>query len=141
MVNKTESDCLKIFVRLLEGTEAYVPCYGNVLENGLVEITRNDYLDLEDDATSIWEFLPGDIVRYETHDGCLWAKELISSTVENRRVYELVFLLVHSLGKITIEQTKAFSKEIDFLLKSDCFKQKCHPVVQKWIKENASQSR
>lgn len=140
MVKKTESESVQIFVRLIEGAETFVPCFGKVLENGLVEIYRNDYLDLENDATSIWEFLPGDIVRYETHDGNLWAKELISSTVENRRVYELVFLIVHSLGKMTIEEAMVFSKEIDFLSKSDSVKQKNHPIVQKWINKILSQS-
>jgi hypothetical protein len=125
----------KIFVRLLEGPEIKVPCLALQIQNNIFEISKNDTLDLED-KTSIWEFFSGDLVKCEKNGDNWVAKELISSTFTNRRIHQLIFLIVKSLGEIGFDDLSEYKSELQQLLNSTNIKQKEHPVIRTWLDNN-----
>ncbi len=125
-----------IYVRLLEGGEAIVPCLGRHVENETYEIYANEHLDLENDATSIWEFFPGDIVLCERKGDILLAKELVSSSVPNRKVHQFIFQLVSSLGNINPTDKDKYRDEIKSLSTETKINQRYHPIVNEWLREN-----
>ncbi len=63
----------KIYIRLLEGPEVLVPVEAELMENNNYKIVSNEILDIEEDATSIWKFFPGDIVKCVNRKGDLIA--------------------------------------------------------------------
>ena len=109
----------QIYVTLIEGTLVFVPLDARMVDVNTYEILHNPILQLESDATSIWEFFPGDIVtvgtrtigartgekrlfrkrRVETGTDIILAMELVSSTFPNRKLHQLIFLIVQSMGK------------------------------------------
>lgn len=136
-----------IYIRMLEGVETFVPVNAKLIENNVFEIISNEDMDLEEDATCIYEFFPGDIVRCEMKYNCflpvqkmeesfLLASELISSTLPNRKIYQLIFLIVKSLGEITPDQLIGFEEEIKWLCSNHQIAQKKHPVVINWLDKN-----
>lgn len=136
-----------IYVRLLEGTETFVPINAKHIDENLYEIVHNKYLQLEDDATSIWEFLPGDVVRCikkkdvfsplkESNNTILLATELISSTFPNRKLYKLIYMIVENLGNIEFSELKGFENEIKQLYDNKDIFQRNHPIVKKWIEKH-----
>lgn len=204
---------VNIYIRLLEGAEILVPVPAISHGNDIFEVKDNQYLDLEDDATSIWEFFPGDKVKVvekkeivppfgggvflaaneddpglshftqnrcklsqnaikKTFNGsffnssiCIFlakawkhittffkvrkscecidceleertmplATELISSTFPNRKLYQLIFLIVESLGKISLDQLQGFENELQRLCVDRTITQRRHPVIEKWL--------
>jgi hypothetical protein len=126
----------KIFIQLLEGAEIKVPCWALHIQNNIFEIIKNESLDLED-KISIWEFFPGDLVKCEMVGENWVAKELISSTFPARKIHQLIFLIVKSLGKIVFDELLQYKSEIQQLFKSETIMQKDHPVVRSWIEKNS----
>ena len=127
---------VKIYIRLLEGGETFVPVEAISLHNGTYEIVSNQDLELEDDATSIWEFFPGDIVKCVGREDYLLASELLKSTFPDRKIHELIFQIVNSVGKIKVDDLRDFKKEIKYLCTNDRIIQKQHPLVKNWLKSN-----
>ncbi len=125
-----------IYIRLLEGTETWVPVPAISYGNGIFEIKENQYLDLEEDATSIWEFLPGDTVECVEQDKRLVALKLVNSKFPNRKVYQLIFLIVKNIGKIKRYELLEFEDEIKQLCLNENIIQRQHPIVKKWLYEN-----
>ena len=121
-----------IYIRLLEGPETWVPVPAISQGDDIFEIKENQYLDLEEDISSIWEFFPGDVVQCIKRDGKLIASELVKATFPNRKVYQLVFLIVRSLGEITPNQLQEYRDEIKFLCFDSSIIQRQHPVVKNW---------
>ena len=132
------SEASKIYIRLLEGPETLVPISARLLEGNTFEILDNPYLDLDEDVTSIWEFFPGDIVSCEKRGNDLRAKELLSSTFPDRRLYQIIFLIVSTLGNASVEDLKDFETEIGRLCTDSKILQRNHPVVQRWLLQNCS---
>ena len=130
--NKIEN----IYIRLLEGPETWVPMPAVSHGDNIFEIKENQYLDLEEDISSIWEFFPGDIVKCTNRDGDLVASELLRSTFPDRKVYQLIFLIVKSLGEVTPDQLKGFKDEIKCLCSRSSIVQRKHPVVKNWLEKN-----
>lgn len=124
-----------VYVRLLEGTAAFVPCEAKLQSTGEFEIVRNPYVDLEEDATSIWEFLPGDTIECELKDGEWFAKRFVRSTLPDRKLHQLIFLIVESLGKIEVQSLQGYENEIKCLCDGS-IKQKEHPIVQAWLSKH-----
>lgn len=123
-----------IYVTLLEGTETLAPCQGRKISDGLYEIVNNPYLDLDDDATSIWEFFPGDIVSCENIEDRLIAFKLVESKFLNRKLYELIFLVIKSQGEVEAKELTQYQSEVRMLCdKNSVVKQKDHPVLKKWL--------
>jgi ABC-type nitrate/sulfonate/bicarbonate transport system substrate-binding protein len=64
----------KIYIKLIDGTETWVPINAKLVNRGQYRIIDNDkFLDLSTDE--LYEFLPGDIVEIEDHvfhDGNKW---------------------------------------------------------------------
>jgi hypothetical protein len=125
---------ISIFIRLIEGTVVLVPVKAKPMRGNLFEIIENPVIDLENDITSIWEFFPGDIVRVESFENGLIAKELVNSTFPKRKIYELIFKIVYSVGDITLEKVADYKEEIDVLQKCNDIPQKNHPLIQSWLK-------
>lgn len=127
-----ENDLKTIYVRLLDGTEAFVPVPAIVRGGGIFEITENPLLD-PDDFTAIWEYFPGDSVLCERRNDMLLAVRLVSSTVSNRHVYDLVFRIVESLGRLVLPDTTRRAVLNDLCSSASSVGQIQHPLVQKWI--------
>lgn len=127
-----------LYVRLLEGTETFVPCIGFRKSDLTYEIIENPYLDLDEDATSIWEFFPGDIVRCEKKElDILVAVELIESKMVNRKVYSLLYRIVFSLGELKSSDLVGYEAEYKMLCDGELdIRQKDHPIVAGWIQRN-----
>ena len=128
-----------IYVRLIDGTESKVPCKGVLLDKVNYKITENQSLDIEGDATSIWEFFPGDVVECEQRDFGLLASRLISSSFPDRKIHQLIFLLIQSFAKLKIDDLDEFKNELKKLCDPNFrLLQKTHPMVKKWLEENCS---
>jgi len=138
-----------IYIRMLEGVETFIPVIAKPIDDDIFEIISNEDMDLEEDATCIYEFFPGDTVRCEVmqdyflpvqkrKETFMLSVELINSTFPNRKVYQLIFLIVKSLGKITRNQLQEFDDEIKFLYSNNSIVQKRHPVVKKWLENNCT---
>ena len=150
-----------IYTRMLEGVTNYVPCEALRIRDTTYEIISNKDIDLESDATCIWEFFPGDKVKAMNKkeivfpfgggvfipadasecEDCeektiLLATELISSTFPNRKLYQLIFLIVSSLGEISLDQLQGFENEIKRLCVDSIIAQRRHPVIKKWLNKN-----
>ena len=155
-----------IYTRLLEGTTCYVPCEAIGIDENIFEIIKNNNIDLDNDVSQIWEFFPGDTVRCITktetvvnfdegilipvdskesknseEKKILLASGLINSVFPNRRVYELIFKIVYSLGAITFDELQDYKNEIEIICFDTKFIQRNHPVVKMWLEVNCSLSR
>ena len=141
----------KIYIRMLEGVETFIPVDAMPISDNVFEIISNEDMDLEEDATCIYEFFPGDVVMSVVKCEMLrdfsnpmqkrkktftLAVELISSTFPNRKLYQLIYMIVRSLGKITQNQLQGFEDEIRQLCFDSSIAQRRHPVIEKWIDEN-----
>lgn len=150
-----------IYVTMLEGTTNYVPCRALANSDGTYLILENYDLDLEEDATRIWQFFPGDTVRCKTvtetvfefgggvlipvdpteEKGCierriLLATQLVNSTFPERNLHELVFRIVKNLGELKREDWEEYKSEIAHLCSEDLIAQRRHPVVKRWIEKH-----
>ncbi|HLR38293.1 MAG TPA: hypothetical protein VK084_09615 [Chitinophagaceae bacterium] len=150
-MNKNK-DYQTIYIRMLEGVETFIPVKAKHLKGDLFEIINNEDLDLdlEEDATSIYEFFPGDTVKCEIQSNYflpiqgkvetfLLASKLISSTFIDRKLYELIFLIVKNFGKVELDKLEHFADEIKRICYDKSIVQRKHPVIQNWIKENCAQ--
>lgn len=202
-----------IYIRMFEGVPTYFPCEALRISDAVYEIISNEDMDLDNDATCIWEFFPGDKVRVlekketvlpfgggvflaagedepglshftqkrcrsrqnaikKTFNGSFfnsyiftflakaWARiatffkvrkscgcidcqleektiplatELINSTFPNRKLYQLIFWIVESLGEISLDQLQGFENEIQRLCVDRTITQRRHPVIEKWL--------
>jgi hypothetical protein len=136
-----------VYVRMLEGVETFVPVVSRQIEGDKFEIISNNDLDLEEDATSIYEFFPGDVVECENKvdfylpvqqrkENFLLATRLISTVFPNRKLYQLIYLIVKSLGEIRIKELSEFEEEIKQLCSDIRIIQRNHPVVKSWLNAN-----
>lgn len=125
-----------IYIRLLEGTETLVPVTAISLDDNLFKIKENKYLDLKEDISSIWEFFPTDVVKCTKRDGNFVAFELVESTFSDRKIYQLIFLIVKSLGEITHSRLRGFESEIQRLCKDKEIPQREHPIIKEWLVRN-----
>ncbi|MFN5848806.1 MAG: hypothetical protein ACK43K_09965, partial [Chitinophagales bacterium] len=60
---KTDSKLVEIFVKLIDGTQVWVPLKAKHIKDFEFIIIENTYLDLNMDFTSVWEFFPQDRVK------------------------------------------------------------------------------
>lgn len=126
----------EIYIRLLDGATAYVPCTAIHISNDNYQIVKIRELDIENDVTAIWEFFPGDLVKCKLNDDkVLFAESLISlsTSFKNRKVHQLIFRVVNSLGEISDSEISSFNDEIDYLINEEEVVQKNHPIVKKWL--------
>lgn len=150
-----------VYITMLEGTTNYVPCRAlKNLEDTFI-ILENEDIDLDEDATCIWQFLPGDIVRCKLVKECffefgggvlipvsqdesvgcvekeiLLATELIDSSFPKRKLYSLLFAIVKSLGNLDPVQVEHYRDEILVLCADMHVVQRHHPIVSRWIRAN-----
>ena len=129
-----------IYIKLLEGTETWVPVPAIRRGDNIFEILENQYLDLDGDTSSIWEFFPGDTVRCTRQGNDLMALELINSIFPNRKMHQLIFQIVSSSGEITLGQIRGFEDELKQLCSDNAIVQKRHPVVMNWLNKNCLNS-
>ena len=126
-----------IYIRLLDGTLAFVPVEARQLDEQIFQITDNDYLDLENDDTSLWEFFPGDVVKCKFQDDLIVAEQLLKSSCPNRNFHAVLFRILDSDGKLSEVETTKFQQEIKILLeRKSPVSQSKHPLIKKWIMEN-----
>ncbi|MCP3659255.1 MAG: hypothetical protein GY830_02635 [Bacteroidetes bacterium] len=138
-----------IYIKMLEGIEVLIPVEAKLISKNLFEIIENRDIDLESDATSIYEFFPGDIVScIETNSKEYFkdqkkdlnffflANKLISSNFPNRKLYELIFIIVKRQGEVRIEELEEYKENIHKLCTDKSIFQRNHPVIKAWIEEN-----
>ena len=137
-----------IYIKLLESGVTYVPCKAMHISNMNYKIIDNEHLDLENDATSIWEYFPGDLVKCEIKsdnflpkgnaEEILVANQLLSlsKSFPNRKTHQLIFLIVSNQGKINLEKLQGFKKEIKELCTSPGLFQRNHPLIKYWLEIN-----
>lgn len=124
----------KIYIRLIDGTETWVPINARVINNNQFEIIENpEFTDL--DANELYEFLPGDIVELEDHifqDGTSEkvAKKLISKGHWTDRNY-MDFRFKATLGLLKIDKKTAliYEKEIERIQKEKSTGQVFYPSI------------
>jgi hypothetical protein len=126
-----------IYIRLIDGTSALVPVEAKQLDEQIFQITDNDYLDLENDDTSLWEFFPGDVVKCKFQDNLIVAEQLLESSFPHRNFHAVLFRILESNGKLNEAETAKFQQEIKILLdRKSPVSQSEHPLIKKWIMEN-----
>ncbi len=88
-----------LYVRLIDGSECLAPVMAKQNPDGTFSLSANPEFDPADTAT-LFEFLPGDVVRVQRRslsvDGpapILVATELVSSTIEDRDYWAVLFCL------------------------------------------------
>jgi hypothetical protein len=123
----------KIYIRLIDGVETFVPVQAVRNDDSTFKIIDNDYLDLDTDVTSIWEFFPGDIVTCKQKEDYLLASELLGYTFPNRRLHQLIFLIVENFGNPTPDKLAGFDEEMRILTTDKGVIQIRHPMIKKWL--------
>jgi hypothetical protein len=151
-----------IYVKMLEGTTNYVPCKAIFKADNAYQIIANENIDLIEDATAIWQFFPGDVVRCiertemffsfgggvlipvdpDECENCIemtimLAAELIESTFPNRKLYQLIYIIVEHLGEVEAEDLTEYKNEIDLLCSDLSITQRRHPIIRRWIEKTA----
>jgi hypothetical protein len=88
-----------IYVRLIDGVECFAPVAARENPDGTFCLSANPEFDAEDTGT-LFEFLPGDVVRVETRllsasdrTPAPVAVELVSSSSENRDYWTVLFCI------------------------------------------------
>ena len=126
-----------IYIRLLDGTSVLVPVEARQLDEQTFQITDNDYLDLENDDTSLWEFFPNDVVKCKSQDDLIIAEQLLESSFPHRNFHAILFRILDSNGMLSEVETAKFQQEIKVLLeRKSPVSQSKHPLIEKWIMEN-----
>lgn len=125
---------MKTWIRSIEGIENFIEVEAKFVQPNICEILSNEYLDHQD-ATSIWEFFPGDVVLCKKFEGKLVARKLVSTKVKNRKLLELIFIVVKNKGQISSSLLKRYESEINFLKSNPDVIFHKHPVVRKWLLE------
>jgi hypothetical protein len=126
-----------IYIRLIDGTSVLVPVEARQLGEQIFQITDNDYLDLENDDTNLWEFFPGDVVNCKFQDDLIVAEQLLESSFPHRNFHAVLFRILDSDGKLNEVETVRFQQEIKILLeRKSLVSQSEHPLIKKWITEN-----
>ena len=64
------------------------------------------------------------------------ANKLISSKFPNRKLYELILIIVKRQREIRIEKLKEYKECIYKLCTDRSIFQRNHPVIKAWIEEN-----
>lgn len=137
----------KIYVALIEGIKSFVPVEAKEISNDEYLIVRSQLFDLEDN-TSLFQFLPGDKVLckielkkdYKNNDEqVLVADSLIASTVPDRNLYMLKFIIVDQGGLLRPDQINFYAKELTRLREEILFygenkDNPYHPGLQTWAK-------
>lgn len=132
MLEETE-----IYIKLLDGTSVLVPVKAQQIDDEKYLIKKNDYWD-DEDFTAIWEFFPGDLVRVTKKDDLLIADCLIeySTSISKRKLKELMFLIVDSMGEIPFSKIAGMKAEIIALCKESELNEQKHPIIENWIANN-----
>lgn len=138
----------KIYIRLIDGTETWIPINARLINNDQFEIIENpEFMDL--DVNELYEFLPDDIVELENHifqDGTSEkvAKKLISKGHWTDRNYmDFRFKATLGLLKIDKETAQLYGKEIERVKKEKSTGQVFYPSIietvdklEKQLKQN-----
>lgn len=125
----------KIYVKLIEGVEVKVPVKAVQLEDSTYKIIEIEEYD-EKDWTAVWEFLPGDIVKCSSESYGILARSLVDSNHPNRKLYQLMFVILESGGEIKLDELGELRKEVDELCVTTKILQKKHPGVARWLLKN-----
>jgi len=133
-----------IYIKLIEGVSFYIPVHAikliaeeEILIYKIVEIEEFD----EEDFTSIFEFLEGDVVEAikcnRSGEEIIMAKKMLFSSFKNRKFYELLYVIVNQNGNLFSEQMQFFENEINYLcqFKKGKLHQKFHPTIIKWLEK------
>lgn len=124
----------KIYIRLIDGTETWIPINAKLIDNDQFEIIENpEFTDL--DTNELYEFLPGDIVELENHvfkngtSGKV-AKKLISKGQWTDRNY-MEFKFKAALGLLNIDNITAqlYQQEIERVKKEKSTGQFFYPAI------------
>ena len=137
---------------MLEAVETYIPVTAKQIGDNVFEIVNNEAMDLDTDATCIYQFFPGDIVETKMEnnfslpiqkrkESILIAIRLINSTFPNRKLYQLIFIIVESLGEVEKSKLKGYEEEIDQLCINKNIFQRNHPVVRNWLIKNCNTNK
>jgi hypothetical protein len=124
----------KIHIRLIDGTETWIPINAKLINNDQFEIIENpEFMDL--DINELYEFLPGDIVELENHvfqngSSGKVAKRLISKGHWTDRNYmDFKFKATLGLLKIDKETAQIFQQEIERVKKEKSTGQFFYPAI------------
>ena len=124
----------KIYIRLIDGTETWVPINAKLINNDQFEIIENsEFTDL--DTNELFEFFPGDIVELENHvfqDGtsATVAKKLISKgQCTDRNYMDFRFKATLGLLKINKETAQIYRQEIERVKKEKSTGQIFYPSI------------
>lgn len=93
-----------IYVRLIDGTDCLAPLAARENPDGTFCLSANPDFDT-DDASTLYEFLPGDVIRVESRmladAGCqLVATELVRSSMEDRNYWAVLFCIASRATKL-----------------------------------------
>lgn len=124
----------KIFVHLIDGSEAHVPVEAEEIENDRYLILEDkEYSDL--DTTQLFEFYPGDIVDgalKKASDGktFLAASKLVhEGKWSNRQYFDFQFQAVEGKLKINKATADKYSQEAERIIREKSAGQYFYPKV------------
>lgn len=124
----------KIYIRLIDGTECWVPINAKLINNDQFEVIENPEF-MDSGTTELFEFFPGDIVQTENHafqNGTSEkvAKKLISKGHWPDRNY-LAFKFKATLGLLKIDKETAllYQHEIEQVSKEKSTRQFFYPSM------------
>jgi hypothetical protein len=124
----------KIYIRLFDGTEVWVPIEVKLVHDDQFEIIENaEFNNL--DINELYEFFPGDIVESEQHIFMDWtkgqiAKKLISKGQwPDRKFHEFKFKATY--GQLNIDKTtiQNYHDEIERIKKEHLAGQFFYPAI------------
>lgn len=124
----------KVYVRLIDGTTAWIPTNAHKLGDNQYLILPDCEFD-ENDPVNLCEFIPGDIVALEEqtiHDGTsgLVCRQLIKASSRPDKKY-FDFLFKATLGQLEINQTTLdnFKTEIEKIKQQKLAGQYFYPAI------------
>lgn len=129
-----------IYIKIIDGTEAYIPCQAESLSSGLFKIIEISGFNLDDD-TCIWSYFPNDTVECslkELSDSkYLVADKLLNSDYPNRMQYQSVYDIITG----NFQDNSDINNELAALCNEAFTYGKKYIPMQEWLQKNCKNKR
>jgi len=136
-----------LYVRLIDGTDCYVPVESRANPDGTILVTANPEFDPEDTST-LPEFLPGDTVRAEirapftpVQTPVLIAAQLVHTSADDRDYWSVLFALASgtdTLPAVPADRLTAIATRV--LAEVESGARWHYPSVVSWAKGRGAHS-
>ena len=132
---QTESDNIDVYVKLVDGTECWVPAKAREVGDGCFEITEC-LSDDPEDTTALLQYLPGDVVRIEEGR----AVSLVHSPVTRDRTYwRFLFNVLIEGGPTAVDEESPYLREVVSQVRDEIARGDTphYPAIKNWMRDHA----